>query len=109
MTSDSMLIIRSVLLKFISINIIAAICWPLPLISQDFKAAPFFTACVDITSFCNCKPMVGLWWAYKSGFNTDHSANIVNYSIISCKMFPDSILPQLCFKTSLGSSYTPSW
>ena len=37
------------LLKFISINIIAAISWPLPLISQlssprYFKAAPFFTA-----------------------------------------------------------------
>ena len=56
-------------IKFIIMNIIAAICWPPPLISQlflprPFKAAPFFTACVDITSFCNCKfhgqPMVDL-------------------------------------------------
>ena len=38
--------------EFISINIIAAICWPPPLILQlFFKAAPFFTAwlfCADL-------------------------------------------------------------
>ena len=39
----------AMILNFISINIIAAICWPPPLISQlfshrFFKAAPFFTA-----------------------------------------------------------------
>ena len=45
----AMMLILITLLKFISINIIAAICWPPPLISQLFsprlfKAAPFFTA-----------------------------------------------------------------
>ena len=58
--------------KFISIDIIAAICWLPPLILQlfsprHFKATPFFIAwlfCVDITCFCNYKfqsqAMVGL-------------------------------------------------
>ena len=48
------------LLKFISLNIIAAISWPPPLISQlfsprIFKATPFFHSlsvfCLDFTSF----------------------------------------------------------